>query len=235
MTADQIVAELKTLGKASYKKVMLNHGVNEPLFGVKIEDLKKIQKRAKKDHRLALDLYDTGIYDAMYLAGLIADASKMTKADLRRWLAGATSDALCAYTVPAIAAEGKHGWALAREWIESEEERVATAGWTTLSSLVSIKEDAELDVAELKRLIGRARKAIHDQPNKVRYAMNGFVIAAGSFVPALTEVALEAAEAIGRVTVDMGNTACKVPYAPEYIRKVQKRGAIGKKRKAARC
>jgi hypothetical protein len=35
--------------------------------------------------------------------------------------------------------------------------------------------------------------------------------------------------------VDMGGTACKVPYAPEYIQKVQKRGAIGKKRKTAKC
>ena len=48
--------------------------------------LKKIQKRVKKDYRLALDLYDTGIYDAMYLAGLIADDAKMTKKDLERWV-----------------------------------------------------------------------------------------------------------------------------------------------------
>jgi len=35
--------------------------------------------------------------------------------------------------------------------------------------------------------------------------------------------------------VDVGGTACKVPHAPEYIRKVQARGAIGKKRKTAKC
>jgi hypothetical protein len=35
--------------------------------------------------------------------------------------------------------------------------------------------------------------------------------------------------------VDMGNTGCKVPDAPDYIRKVQARGTIGKKRKMARC
>ena len=50
-----------------------------PAENQKIEDLKKIQKRIKKDYRLALDLYDTGIHDAMYLAGLIADDAKMTK------------------------------------------------------------------------------------------------------------------------------------------------------------
>jgi len=33
----------------------------EPCFGEKVEELKKIQKRIRKDYRLALDLYDTGV------------------------------------------------------------------------------------------------------------------------------------------------------------------------------
>ena len=72
-TVTKIIEELKRLGTESVKKVLRNHGAREPLFGVKIGDLKKIQKRIKKDYQLALDLYDTGIYDAMYLAGVIAD------------------------------------------------------------------------------------------------------------------------------------------------------------------
>jgi len=52
-------------------------------------------------------------------------------------------------------------------------------------------------------------------------------------VPALTDLAVEVGEKIGRVEVDMGNTACEVPFAPDYIRKVQRRGSIGKKRKSA--
>ena len=81
MTADEIVAELKKLGTAQTKKTWMTHGAQEPCFGVKIEDMKKIQKRVKMDYQLALDLYDTGIADAMYLAGLIADdASSATRA-----------------------------------------------------------------------------------------------------------------------------------------------------------
>ena len=95
-----LIDEIKPLGTESYKKVMLNHGVREPFFGVKIEDLKKIQKRVKKDYRLALDLYASGISDAMYLAGLIADESKMTKKDLERWVEGAYCGLHSEYTVP---------------------------------------------------------------------------------------------------------------------------------------
>ena len=38
-----------------------------------------------------------------------------------------------------------------------------------------------------------------------------------------------------KVDVDMGGTACKVPYAPDYIDKVVGMGRLGVKRKSARC
>jgi 3-methyladenine DNA glycosylase AlkD len=235
MTAEEIVQQLKPLGTDAYKKVLRNHGVQEPVFGVKIEDLKKIQKRVKKNHQLALDLYDTGIYDAMYLAGLIADDPRMTKKDLRHWVEKATCAMLSEYTVAWVAAESRHGREPALEWIESKKEHVAACGWATLSGLVAIKDDSEVDLAELKQLLQRVQQTIHQQPDRVRYVMNGLVIAVGSYVQALTDVALQIAAQIGPVTVDMGGTACKVPYAPDYIQKVQKRGAIGKKRKTTRC
>src|SRR5436190_4812607 len=86
MTANEVVEELKSLSSESIKKVLLKHGAKEPFFGVKVEHLKKIQKRIKKDYQLALDLYATGNSDAMYLAGLIADDAQMTKKDLQRWV-----------------------------------------------------------------------------------------------------------------------------------------------------
>jgi hypothetical protein len=48
-------------------------------------------------------------------------------------------------------------------------------------------------------------------------------------------LALQNALKIGEVSVDVGDTDCKVKYAPAYIEKVQKRGAVGKKRKTAKC
>jgi 3-methyladenine DNA glycosylase AlkD len=234
-TVPEIVAELRRLGKENYKRILLRHGIQEPVLGVSVEELKKIQKRVKKDYQLALDLYDTGIYDAMYLAGLVADDERMTKKDLQRWVEHANGGALCSSTVAWVAAESPHGWELARKWIDSKKEPIAAAGWTTLTSLVSIKDDAELDVPELKKLLARVEKTIHNEPNAVRYAMNGFVIALGAYVKSLTDQAIKTAEKIGAVECDMGDTACKVPFAPDYIRKIQARGTVGKKRKTAKC
>ncbi len=235
MTASDVLNELKLLGSASIKKVLLKHGVKEPFFGVKIGDMKKIQKRIKRDYQLALDLYDSGNCDAMYLAGLIADDTRMTKQDLQRWVAKAYCGLLAGSTVPWVAAGGRHGWELAQEWIESKQEFVAAAGWATLITLVAIKDDAELDLAELKRLLRRVQKTIHKSPDYVRCQMNMFVIAVGCYVKPLTDVAMQIGDKIGPVTADLGDNACQVPFAPDYIQKVMKRGTIGKKRKTAKC
>ena len=235
MTAPEILEEIKSKGSESYKRVIFNHGVTEPCFGVKVSDLQKIVKRVKQDYQLALDLYDTGIYDAMYLAGLIADDARMTRKDLQHWAAKAYCRPLATTAVAWVAAGSAHGWELAREWIDSKTPLIAVAGWATLGSLVSIKDDAQLELAELKRLLQRVQKTIHQSPNEIRREMNGFVIALGCYVKPLSEAAIAAGEKIGQVTVDVGNTSCQVPFAPDYIRKVQARGAIGKKRKTAKC
>jgi 3-methyladenine DNA glycosylase AlkD len=134
-----------------------------------------------------------------------------------------------------VAAGSRFGHELGLEWIDSQIESTAVAGWATLWSQVSIKDDTELDLAELKRLLQRIEKTIHDEPDRVRYAMNGFVIAVGTHVQPLCDLALKTARSVGRVSVDMGNTSCQVPFAPDAIDKARERGKIGKKRQSAKC
>ena len=234
MTADEVVAELKTYANAQTKKTWMTHGAKEPCLGVKVEDMKKIQKRVKMDYKLALDLYDTGIADAMYLAGLIADDAKMTKKDLQKWVEGASWGMVAEYTVPWVASGGPHGREMALKWMDSKDETIASAGWGTYSSMVAIREDAELDLAEIKALLQRVAKTIAQQPNRVKYVMNGFVIAVACYVEPLHKLALETAKGIGKVKVDLVG-ACKIPFAPEQIGKFAARSAIGKKRKSPKC
>jgi hypothetical protein len=65
--------------------------------------------------------------------------------------------------------------------------------------------------------------------------MNGFVIAVGGAITALSDQAMHVAAQIGKVNVEMGGTACKVPLATQYIQKIVDKGYLGKKRKSARC
>jgi 3-methyladenine DNA glycosylase AlkD len=235
MTVQEIMTYLQANGSEGIKKILLQHGVKEPFFGVKVEHLKVIQKKVKTDYQLAKDLYATGNADAMYLAGLIADDAQMSKADLQTWLNQATSQNIVEYTVPWVATGSRYGYELALEWIDSTEENVAAAGWSTLANLVSLKPDSELDIPTLKNLLQRVVQKIHSAGNRVRYSMNNFIICAGSYVTELTEAALEAAKKIGTVTVDKNGTASKIPDAGEYIAKVKNKGALGKKKKMVKC
>jgi len=235
MTAKDVLARLERLGSEQTKKTLLRHGAKEPFFGVKVADLKALQKTIKKDHALALELYASGNSDAMYFAGMIADPETMTKADLREWAKGAYWYMLSGFTVPWVASESRFGRELALEWIDSDSEQVTNAGWCTYSCLLSIKPDAELDFDEIETLLGRVKAEIGSASNRVRYAMNNFVISVGGYVAPLTAKAKTAAKALGTVDVDMGDTSCKVPDAVAYIAKIEKMGRVGKKRKHAAC
>ena len=235
MTFDEVMAELEKYGNEQTKKVLKRHGAREPFFGVKIGDMKKIVKKIKKDHELSLRLYETGNSDAMYLAGLIADEKQITVDELERWVDGAYWYLLSEYAVASVAAETHFGYGLALRWTGSDRPHVAAAGWSVLSNIVSTRNDDELQLDELSSLVEKVKKNIHEQPNRVRYAMNNFLIAAGSYVKELTARAKAAGQFIGIVHVEMGGTACKVPVAKAYIEKMEKMGRTGKKRKAARC
>ncbi len=234
MTLNEVMTELEDYGNPNTKKVFLNHGVKEPFFGVKVQDLKKIIKKTKKDHSLALELYNTGNSDAMYLAGLMADETKMKKSDLQKWAKNSTWYMISEYTVPWITAETPFAQELGLEWIESDKEHIASAGWSTLSNHISLRKDEELDLKLLEQLLKRVEKDVHESQNRVRYTMNSFVIAVGSFVVPLSKNAVKVAEIIGKVDVNVGNTSCKVALATQYIQKVIARGSQGKKRKMAR-
>lgn len=235
-SVEGILKELEGMGNPSTKKMLMNnHGVLEPCFGVKIGDMKSIVKRIKVNHELALGLYDTGNYDAMYLAGLIADDQKMTKRDLQKWANNAKGGSLAGYTVAWTASGSRFGWELGLKWIESKKEHVATCGWNTLSCLMTLKQDDELDLTKVKSLIHTIEKDIHDTPDFIRYAKNHFLISVGCGVESLTKEVVEIAKRIGPVSANIGNNQCQIPSIIDYIKKVEKRGYIGRKRKSVKC
>jgi len=235
MTSTEILKKLQQLGNEGTAKVLMKHGAKNPCYGVKVEDLKKIQKQVKTNHDLAMELFNSGVFDAMYLAGLVMDGASMSKKELEQWAGTNYGSSISSYTVPWVASENKAGLELALKWIESDKEFVAVTGWATLSAITSIKADEDLDMALLKSLIDRVVKKIHSSPNRVRQAMNSYIVCVGSFVAPLTDYALAAAAKTGQVKVDVGDTACKIPDAAEYINKVKARGYIGKKKKTAKC
>ncbi len=234
MTVENIMLRLEALGTEQTRKTWRNHGASEPMFGVKVGDLKPIQKEIKKNYELSKALWETQNADARYLAHLIADEKQMSKEDLTHWAKTSNWSMLSEFAVAAVAAESPHGWELAQIWINDAAENVSSAGWATLSNWIAL-EHKTFTINDLEILLERVEKQIHDAKNRERYAMNGFMISVGLYVPELSEKAVATANAIGQVMVNVGNTACKVPFATEYILKVKASGRVIKKKKVARC
>jgi 3-methyladenine DNA glycosylase AlkD len=234
VNATEVMKQLEKMGSEQQRKTYARHGCTIPMFGVKIADLKTIVKKVKTDTPLAKELYRTGNGDAMYLAGLIANGHELTRKELEEWAAKADWGMISGYTVPWVAAEHPQGWEAAMKWIDSPQEKVTVSGWNTLSAIISMREDEELDLAAVEKLLDRVVKEIGKAPNDTRYAMNSFVISVGGYVKPLTKKALAAGEKIGKVEVDMGDTACKVPAAGDYIKKMISKSNY-KKRKTVKC
>jgi 3-methyladenine DNA glycosylase AlkD len=235
MKLEEVMTKLEEMGNEQTRSTWIRHGAQGSVYGVKIGDMKKLVKHVKKNQELVLSLYETGNFDAMYLAGLTVDPKKIEKETLQEWVKKANWYMLAEYTVAGVASESEYALELAREWIKSDDEMIATCGWSTFANYVTITPDDKLDLEEIQKLLKKVEETIHTQQNRVRYTMNSFVMAAGICTTSLSEEARRVAEHVGKVHVDVGNTACKVPYAPEYIEKAIARGKLGQKKKTAIC
>lgn len=235
MTLDEVMAALKAKGSEQIKRILARHGAPESLLGVRIGDMKPIAKQIKGDQALALELYATGIGDAQYLAGMVADGRRMTAKQLQTWADSAAWDMISGYTVSWVASEHPDGFKLAVKWTKSKSEHVLRAGWATLSAIAATVPDEKLPVAQYGELLARVAKEIDRAPDGAKYSMNGFVISVGTYVAPLAARAMATAKKIGKVEIDCGDTDCKVPVAADYIVKCRRGAPVAPKRKTVRC
>ncbi|HKF46190.1 MAG TPA: DNA alkylation repair protein [Terracidiphilus sp.] len=236
-SVSSILADLKAKGRENTRRIYSNHGMApERTFGVSTADMKAIAKTLRGRQDVACELAATGMMEAMYLGGMVADGAKLSAAELNQWLEHAQGLQMVGeHTIPWLAVEHPQARELALKWIDSKKEHVASAGWCTYGGLVTIKPDADLDLAEIERLLDRVVNEIGKAQNRAKYRMNEFVISVGGYVKPLLAEAKAAAKKIGAVKVEMGNTDCKVPLATAYIEKIEGMGRVGKKKKTLRC
>ena len=235
-TLKQVMTALEKKGNPARIKAFANHGAPPAeMFGVSVADMKVIAKQIKGEQELAYELFETGNGDAQYLAGMVADGSQMNKGLLDSWARGAVWQMVSEYTVPWVATESAHARDRAIKWMKAKKESVATSGWNSYSGHVTVTEDDELDIDEIADLLDQIEGGIDSAKNRVKYTMNGFVIAVGCYVKPLSKRAKAVARKLGKVEVEMGGTSCKVPLATEVITKVEKSGRAGKKRKTIKC
>jgi len=219
-TVDEMMKELEALGTAQNRKTYARHGVTSPMFGVSYGNLRPLSKKYKKQHDLALGLWETGNHDARVLATMIADPKKIDGDLMESWVADindyVVSDAVSGPFGKAAAVQEKM-----EEWVQSDEEWRGAVGWNLMAGMAM--NDKTLRDSYFEPYLDVIESDIHDSKNRVRYSMNSALIAIGTRSEALRERATEVAESIGEVYVDHLETSCLTPDAASYIEKTWNR------------
>jgi 3-methyladenine DNA glycosylase AlkD len=222
MELSEVLAALEEVGTEQNRKIYRRHGVQNPMYGVSVAELKKLHKQIKRDHELAQALWATGNHDARQLAAMVADPAQATDAEAEAWVRDlgnyVVTDSLSGYVAQTALARAKM-----EQWTRSDDEWIGTAGWNLLTHLAMY--DRDLPDSFFEPYLQVIERDIHSRKNRVRYAMNNALIAIGIRGGTLTDKATAVAQRIGLVEVDHGETSCKTPDAASYIAKALARRA----------
>ncbi|MCZ6776129.1 MAG: DNA alkylation repair protein [Ignavibacteria bacterium] len=221
MTYQQTMATLRKLGTVQNIKVYKRHGAGDNFFGVSFANLNKLKKKFKIDHDLALQLWKTGNTDAQTLATMIADPERMSEPALDKWLKDIHYYLLVDVFVGNVVSKSKFAKSRMELWTKSEDEWVGRAGWHLLAQL-AMRGDS-LGDSYFEKYLESVKRNIHQSKNRTKDAMNNALIAIGIRNATLEKKAIEAANLIGKVNVDHGETGCKTPDAAAYIKKARAR------------
>jgi len=226
MKIEEVMLILEEHGTEQNRKIYARHGCDIPQFGVSISNLKKILKPIKKDKKLGYELFHSNNADAMYLSQWIVDSHTLTINDIKSVISHTDYYMILDNVIPGSIIENKDlSMQVIDEFLHHEDHRFRQVAYSLYSYMVLQYDTSLLNLNHIENTIIHIQSVIHNEQNRVRYNMNNFVIAAGG-LSSLNSMCKNAAKEIGKVSVFMGETSCKVPDAYLYIEKMEQRGKI---------
>jgi len=167
---DLILQELKTMADPKFQAGMARYGIdNRFSLGIRAPILRAYAKPYRKNHELALALWDSEIHEAKHIAGYIADPKQMTEAQMEKWAADCYSwdlvDNICG-----LFAKTPYALDKARAWMQREEEYVKRAGFVIFVSL-GVHDKKAPDELFLS-FFPYIREGAKDERNFVKKAVN---------------------------------------------------------------
>jgi len=199
MTTAEIMRELRALSDPAKIADLERYAIKTPkAFGIRAPELKafarELKKLVKDRHATALELWDTGNYDARAIAFLIDDPKKVTTAQMDAWATDfdnwATVDGACGY----LFCRTPFAYNKVLEWCDRDEEFVKRAAFSLIAYLaVHDKKASDEKLAAFLPVI-----EIHsdDDRNFVRKAVNWALRQIGKRNLQLNKLAIQTAERI---------------------------------------
>lgn len=217
MSYEEVMSYLESNGSEQTRKTYKRHGADDHQFGVSFKEYKLLAKKIKKDHDLAIKLWDSGNLDARILSTMIADANQLSEERVDEWMSHLSFYMVIDQLVFNVISRTPWADIKRREWINSEDESLGRAGWDLVIDEAMHSPD-QVDTY-FEELLIKIEQEIHGSKNRKKEAMNSALIAIGMRNDALEDKAITVAERIGKVEIDHGDTACKTFDAKSYILK----------------
>ena len=174
---------------------MARFGMNpERRLGISIPPLRRMARTIGMDHRLALDLWKSGIAEARIVASLVDEPGKVTAAQMDRWVRDLNSWDVCDQVCGNLFDKTSYAWAKAKAWSRRKEEYVKRAGFALMAYL-AWHDKAAPDAAFL-RFLPSIRRGATDERNFVKKAVSWALRNIGKRNPRLRTPALREARAL---------------------------------------
>jgi 3-methyladenine DNA glycosylase AlkD len=193
-----VMDKLQSKAQPEQLKGMAKYGMAvEQRLGVSVPDMRKLAKEIGRDHKLALDLWRTGVTEARIVAGMVDDPAKLTEEQMEDWVKGINSWDVCDQVCDNIFEKNQLAWKKIIDWSEREEEFVKRTAFSLIACLAwHDKKASDEKFIELLPVIIREAT---DERNFVKKAVNWALRNIGKRNLKLNEAAINTAKEIQRL------------------------------------
>ena len=198
MTCDEIIRYLKGLANPQNVAGMARYGINpHNTLGVSIPVLRELARQSGKDHRLAQELWESGIHEARILAAYVDNPRQVTAEQLEKWAADFDSWDVCDQVCSSLFDRTPYAAQKAIEWSEREAEYVKRAGFVLMACLAVHDKKASNSLFE--SFLPYIQRGASDERNFVKKAVNWALRQIGKRNRGLNDLAIQTAREIARL------------------------------------
>jgi 3-methyladenine DNA glycosylase AlkD len=193
-----VLDKLQSKARPEQLRGMAKYGMTvEQRLGVSVPDMRKLAKEIGRDHKLALDLWRTGVAEARIVAGMVGDPAKLTEEQMEDWVKGINSWDVCDQVCMNLFEKNQLAWKKIIDWSERKEEFVKRTAFSLIACLAwHDKKASDEKFIELLPVIMRGAT---DERNFVKKAVNWALRNIGKRNIKLNEAAINTAKEIQRL------------------------------------
>jgi len=193
--SEDIISRLRSLANPANVAGMAHFGINsENTLGLSIPTLRAMAREIGRDHRLAGELWTSGIHEARLLAGFIDDPKQVTDSQMEAWVKDFDSWDVCDQVCMNLFDRTPFADRKAVEWSGREEQFVKRAAFALMASLAV--HDKKAGDERFEAFIPLIVRESVDERNYVRKAVNWALRQIGKRNQRLNHRAVEVAQQI---------------------------------------